>query len=120
MSDRKCFRHLLSSTKNLRLKPFVFVVWCFGVLFFNVPLIVSKDVVLVVKIVESFCRRSYRRDGSEVYENPRMFRLPLDYYKRKWALEDAWNRELLSLVWALFRLFCSKRHVMLPRMFDSL
>lgn len=35
--------------------------------------------------------KSYRPNGTVRYENPRMFRLPLSYYRRKWAFEDAWK-----------------------------
>uniref|UniRef100_A0A915CEC5 SUN domain-containing protein n=3 Tax=Parascaris univalens TaxID=6257 RepID=A0A915CEC5_PARUN len=35
--------------------------------------------------------KSYRPDGSVRYENPRMFRLPLDSFRRKRAFEKAWK-----------------------------
>ncbi|VDM38649.1 unnamed protein product [Toxocara canis] len=36
-------------------------------------------------------RKSYRPDGSVRYENPRMFRLPIDSFRRKRAFEKAWE-----------------------------
>uniref|UniRef100_A0A9J2PUI2 Uncharacterized protein n=1 Tax=Ascaris lumbricoides TaxID=6252 RepID=A0A9J2PUI2_ASCLU len=36
-------------------------------------------------------RKSYRLDGSVRYENPRMFRLPMDSFRRKRAFEKAWK-----------------------------
>ncbi|KHN77028.1 Nuclear migration and anchoring protein unc-84 [Toxocara canis] len=35
--------------------------------------------------------KSYRPDGSVRYENPRMFRLPIDSFRRKRAFEKAWE-----------------------------
>lgn len=35
--------------------------------------------------------KSYRLDGSVRYENPRMFRLPMDSFRRKRAFEKAWK-----------------------------
>uniref|UniRef100_A0A7I4KJ31 BMA-UNC-84; SUN domain-containing protein n=1 Tax=Brugia malayi TaxID=6279 RepID=A0A7I4KJ31_BRUMA len=39
--------------------------------------------------------RSYRLNGSDDYETPRMSRLPLNYYRRKWAYEKARKTGLL-------------------------
>uniref|UniRef100_A0A1I8EKR0 Uncharacterized protein n=1 Tax=Wuchereria bancrofti TaxID=6293 RepID=A0A1I8EKR0_WUCBA len=39
--------------------------------------------------------RSYRLNGSDDYETPRMSRLPLNYYRRKWAYEKARKSESL-------------------------
>lgn len=52
--------------------------------------------------------RSYRRDGPEAYENPRMFRYSLNYYKRKWALEDAWNHGVLTYLTYYMMDYCGQ------------
>ncbi|KAK6112412.1 Sad1 / UNC-like C-terminal family protein [Brugia pahangi] len=42
--------------------------------------------------------RSYRLNGSDDYETPRMSRLPLNYYRRKWAYEKARKTGLLYYI----------------------
>ncbi|CAG9540979.1 unnamed protein product [Cercopithifilaria johnstoni] len=42
--------------------------------------------------------KSYRLDGSDDYETPRMSRLPLNYYRRKWAFEKARKVGLLYYI----------------------
>ncbi|VDK78664.1 unnamed protein product [Litomosoides sigmodontis] len=43
--------------------------------------------------------RSYRLNGSDDYETPRMSRLPLNYYRRKWAFERARKAGLLYYIY---------------------
>ncbi|KAL3989549.1 Sad1 / UNC-like C-terminal family protein [Acanthocheilonema viteae] len=43
--------------------------------------------------------KSYRLDGSDDYETPRMSRLPLNYYRRKWAFEKARKAGLLYYIY---------------------
>uniref|UniRef100_A0A0R3RUF7 SUN domain-containing protein n=1 Tax=Elaeophora elaphi TaxID=1147741 RepID=A0A0R3RUF7_9BILA len=43
--------------------------------------------------------KSYRLNGSDDYETPRMSRLPLNYYRRKWAFEKARQAGLLYYVY---------------------
>uniref|UniRef100_A0AAF5RTT2 Uncharacterized protein n=1 Tax=Wuchereria bancrofti TaxID=6293 RepID=A0AAF5RTT2_WUCBA len=57
-------------------------------------------------------RRSYRLNGSDDYETPRMSRLPLNYYRRKWAYEKARKTGLLYYIY-----FCACNFVsgLMPR-----
>uniref|UniRef100_A0AAF5PK95 SUN domain-containing protein n=1 Tax=Wuchereria bancrofti TaxID=6293 RepID=A0AAF5PK95_WUCBA len=56
--------------------------------------------------------RSYRLNGSDDYETPRMSRLPLNYYRRKWAYEKARKTGLLYYIY-----FCACNFVsgLMPR-----
>ncbi|VDK77120.1 unnamed protein product [Anisakis simplex] len=44
-------------------------------------------------------KRSYRPDGSEQYENPRMTRMSLESFRRKRAFENAWKSGFVQYFW---------------------
>ncbi|VDK86232.1 unnamed protein product, partial [Onchocerca ochengi] len=56
--------------------------------------------------------KSYRLNGSDDYVNPRMSRLPLSYYRRKWAFERA--REV-GLLYYIYFCTCDFVNELIPK-----
>ncbi|EJD76557.1 UNC84A protein [Loa loa] len=56
--------------------------------------------------------KSYRLNGSDDYETPRMSRLPLNYYRRKWAFEKA---RKAGLLYYMYFCTCDFVNELMPR-----